>query len=126
MKLLLIGGTRFIGRTVVQKALKLGHDVAIFHRGQHETVFANEVLHIHGENINIADHLEGIKAYNPDAVIDTTQFETESTQAVVDALTGVVDRYLLSAAWTSTSRTEDSTELSITSTAAGRGAYGRG
>ena len=95
MKLLLIDGTRFIERTVVQKALELGHEVVIFHRGQHETVFANEVLHIHGENIDISDHLEEIKTYNPDAAIDTTQFETESTQAVVDALTGVVDRYLL-------------------------------
>jgi nucleoside-diphosphate-sugar epimerase len=95
MKLLLIGGTRFIGRTVVQKALELGHEVAIFHRGQHETDFAAEVTHIHGENIDIADHLEEIKTYNPDAAIDTTQFETESTQTVVDALTGVVDRYVL-------------------------------
>jgi len=95
MKLLLIGGTRFIGRTVVEKGLELGHEIAIFHRGQHETDFAAEVIHIHGENIDIADHIEEIKTYNPDAAIDTTQFETDSTQAVVDALTGVVDRYVL-------------------------------
>lgn len=95
MKLLLIGGTRFIGRAVVQKALEIGHEVAIYHRGEHETDFADDVLHIHGENVDIADHLEKIKTYNPDAAIDTTQFETESTQAVVGALTGVVDRYVL-------------------------------
>jgi hypothetical protein len=53
------------------------------------------VLHIHGENVDITDHLEEIKSYNPDAAIDTTQFETESTQAVTKALTGVVDRYVL-------------------------------
>ena len=95
MKLLLIGGTRFIGRSIVHKALNLGHEVAIYHRGQHETELDDEVLHIHGENLDIGDHLEEIKMFNPDAAIDTTQFEAESTQAVVEALTGVMDRYVL-------------------------------
>ena len=53
------------------------------------------MLHIHEENVEIADHLEEIKTYDPDAAIDTTQFETESTRAVVEALTGVADRYVL-------------------------------
>ena len=95
MKLLMLGGTQFIGRAVVERALELGHAVALCHRGEHEPVGMTEVQHIHCDNIDIADHLDAIKVFEPDAVIDTTQFDTPRTQAVVDALTGVVDRYVL-------------------------------
>ena len=34
MRILMIGGTRFIGRHVVTAALARGHDVTLFHRGR--------------------------------------------------------------------------------------------
>jgi nucleoside-diphosphate-sugar epimerase len=95
MKLLVVGGTKFIGRAVVERALELGHDVAIFHRGETEPEDLADVLHIHGDNLAIADHIDEIKAFGADAVVDTTQFEADRTQAVVEALAGVVDRYVL-------------------------------
>ncbi len=95
MKLLLIGGTKFIGRATVQRAVELGHEVAVFHRGKHEPEGMDDVDHIHGDTLEIADHVAEIRAFGPEAVIDTTQFETATTQAVVDCLTGIVDRYVL-------------------------------
>ncbi len=95
MNLLVVGGTKFIGRAVVERAVELGHKVAVYHRGQTEPEGMSDVLHIHGDNLDIADHIEQIRAFAPDAAIDTTQAETERTQAVVDSLTGVVDRYVL-------------------------------
>ena len=35
MRLLVIGGTVFLGRSVVIDALTRGHDVTVFHRGLH-------------------------------------------------------------------------------------------
>lgn len=95
MKLLMFGGTKFIGRAVVERALELGHEVAVFHRGETEPEGMPEILHIHGDNTDVGDHINAIKAFGPDAVIDTTQFDTPRTQAAVDALTGLVDRYVL-------------------------------
>ena len=95
MNLLVIGGTKFIGRAVVERAVELGHEVAIFHRGETEPEDLVDVLHIHGDNLEIADCIDAIKSFEPDAVVDTTQGEAARTQAVVDALTGVVDRYVL-------------------------------
>jgi nucleoside-diphosphate-sugar epimerase len=69
--------------------------VGVYHRGETEPEDLVDVLHIHGDNIDVADQLDTIKEFGPDAVIDTTQFDTPRTQAVVDALTGVVDRYVL-------------------------------
>jgi nucleoside-diphosphate-sugar epimerase len=36
MKLLVLGGTEFVGRAFVEEALTLGHDVTVFNRGTHE------------------------------------------------------------------------------------------
>ncbi len=95
MKLLVFDGTKFIGRAVVERALELGHEVAVYHRGETEPDDMPAILHIHGDNIDVADNIDEIKAFGADAVIDTTQFDTQRTQAVVDALTGVIERYVL-------------------------------
>ncbi len=95
MNLLVIGGTQFIGRSAVQAALARGDNVAVFHRGEHEPPDMNNVLHIHGDTLKIAEHAGEIRAFNPDAAIDTTQFKTDTTVSVIAALTGVVRRYVL-------------------------------
>jgi nucleoside-diphosphate-sugar epimerase len=91
----MFGVTQFIGRAVVERALVSGQTVAFYHRGEHESEGMSDVPHIHGDNADIEDHLDAIKAFGPDAVIDTTQFDTPRTQGVVDALTGVIGRYVL-------------------------------
>ncbi|HZU77228.1 MAG TPA: NAD-dependent epimerase/dehydratase family protein, partial [Dehalococcoidia bacterium] len=35
MKLLILGGTVFLGRHLVDAALARGHELTLFHRGQH-------------------------------------------------------------------------------------------
>jgi 2'-hydroxyisoflavone reductase len=34
MRILVIGGTRFLGRTLVETALEQGHELTLFNRGQ--------------------------------------------------------------------------------------------
>ncbi|MER5579646.1 reductase, partial [Streptomyces massasporeus] len=36
MRLLMLGGTEFVGRAVVEAALGRGWDVTVFHRGRHD------------------------------------------------------------------------------------------
>ena len=35
MKLLIMGGTVFVGRHIVESAIARGHEVTLFHRGNH-------------------------------------------------------------------------------------------
>jgi nucleoside-diphosphate-sugar epimerase len=95
MNLLVNGGTKFIGRAVVDRALELGHKVAVYHRGETEPQEMPKVLHIHGDNAKIMERMDEIQAFAPDAVIDTTQFDRPRTEAVVATLTGVIARYVL-------------------------------
>lgn len=49
MNFLVIGGTRFVGRAVVEDAVARGHDVTVFHRGPAEPEGFPEVEHVHGD-----------------------------------------------------------------------------
>jgi nucleoside-diphosphate-sugar epimerase len=46
MKVLVIGGTRFIGPRVVKRLTAAGHEVAVLHRGQHDVVLPRDVMSI--------------------------------------------------------------------------------
>ena len=50
MKILIIGGSRFVGPLVVEKLLKKGHDVTIFNRGKIQSNY-NKVKFIQGKKL---------------------------------------------------------------------------
>ena len=39
MKILILGGTRFLGRAFVEEALNRGHEVTLFNRGTNKELF---------------------------------------------------------------------------------------
>src|SRR5512133_3579171 len=47
MKVLVLGGTGLFGPFVVRQVVALGHDVTIFHTGEHEADLPPQVRHIH-------------------------------------------------------------------------------
>src|SRR5215831_8283689 len=53
MKILVIGGTGFIGPYVVRQLHQTGHEVTVFHRGLHEGELAPGIRHIHSADANI-------------------------------------------------------------------------
>ncbi|WP_157970673.1 NAD-dependent epimerase/dehydratase family protein [Nakamurella deserti] len=68
MRLLVLGGTVFLGRHVVDAALAHGHDVTIFHRGRHPAPRAADVCEALGDRTAGFAALAG---RDFDAVIDT-------------------------------------------------------
>jgi 2'-hydroxyisoflavone reductase len=73
MKLLVIGGTVFVGRAVVEEALRRGHSVTLFNRAQHGAeLFAGEVERVQGDRTQGMGELAG-RAF--DALIDTCLFD---------------------------------------------------
>jgi nucleoside-diphosphate-sugar epimerase len=54
MRILVIGGTRFIGQTAVRALADAGHDITIFHRGQTEPDLPASVKHIHCGDASLA------------------------------------------------------------------------
>lgn len=84
MRVLVLGGTRFIGLALVSELLGAGHSVAIVHRGEHEPALPPEVLHIHTPRRDLPAHREALERFDPEAAIDL------SAMTAIDAETALV------------------------------------
>ncbi|MGI2329081.1 SDR family oxidoreductase [Planococcus sp. YIM B11945] len=71
MKVLILGGTRFLGRFLTEAALQKGHEVTLFNRGKENPGLFPEVENLIGDRDGNLAALEGRKW---DAVIDTCGF----------------------------------------------------
>lgn len=92
MKLLVLGGTRFLGRHVVEQALAAGHDVTLLHRGRSGSGLFPQAEHRIGDrNGDLSILADG----HWDAVIDTSAYVPRQVRAVAQALAGRVGHYHL-------------------------------
>lgn len=91
MKLLILGGTRFVGRHLVAAALERNHEITLFNRGKHPASAPTNVETIHGDRNK---DLEKLKGRRWDAVIDTCGYLPRSVAAAAETLTDSVDRYV--------------------------------
>jgi nucleoside-diphosphate-sugar epimerase len=74
MRVLVLGGTRFIGPHLVRMLAEGGHDVTIFHRGETEPDLPTGVRHVHGEFAAFSEHLESLRSTRPEVVVDMVPF----------------------------------------------------
>lgn len=84
MRVLLVGGTVFIGRAVAHDLAKAGHDLCFVHRGNHEPDDLPEGLHIHTDRKDLARVRDEMLAFRPEVVFDNIALGRADTQAVVD------------------------------------------
>lgn len=92
MKLLVLGGTIFVGRAIVDEAIERGHDVTVFHRGQRGgDLFGNRVDKILGDRDG---ELEKLGDQRWDAVIDTCGYVPRIVGQSCDHLKHLTNRYL--------------------------------
>lgn len=90
MKLLLLGGTVFLGRHIVEAALARGHEVTLFNRGQHNPDLFPEVEKLRGDRNGDLAALQGRQW---DAAIDTSGFVPRVVRASAEALTNAIKHY---------------------------------
>jgi nucleoside-diphosphate-sugar epimerase len=70
MRILLIGGTGFMGPFVVRGLVEQGHDVAVFHRGNARPALPAPVRQIIGDRNDLAAHRAEFERLAPDVVLD--------------------------------------------------------
>jgi nucleoside-diphosphate-sugar epimerase len=91
-RVLVIGGTVFVGPSVVRELVANGNEVAVFHRGEHEIDLPDSVKHIHGDRARILDHREAFRSLGPETVVDMRSMTERDARAVVDAVRGIARR----------------------------------
>ncbi|MBA3531663.1 MAG: NAD-dependent epimerase/dehydratase family protein [Ardenticatenales bacterium] len=92
MKLLILGGTIFVGLHLVEAALARGHEITLFNRGKHNAELFPEVEKLRGDRGGDLASLEGRRW---DAVIDTTAYIPRAARATAALLADAVDHYTL-------------------------------
>lgn len=90
MKLLILGGTVFLGRYLVESALTRGHEVTLFNRGQHNPDLFPEVEKLRGERDG---DLAALRGRHWDAAIDTSGYVPRVVRASAELLASAVAHY---------------------------------
>src|SRR5512143_1830793 len=91
MRLLIIGGTRFVGRHLVEYALARGHTITLFNRGQSNPDLFPQVEQLRGDRDS---DLSLLQDRSWDTVIDTCGYVPRIVRLSAQALAGHTDRYV--------------------------------
>jgi 2'-hydroxyisoflavone reductase len=90
MKLLILGGTVFLGRHLVEAAMRGGHEITLFNRGQHNPELFPEVEKINGDRDG---GLEPLAGRHWDALIDTCGYVPRVVRSSAEFLAVNIDHY---------------------------------
>jgi len=91
MRILIIGGTAFVGRHIAESAISAGHDVTVFHRGLTGTQLFPQATHLFG---NRDEDLSALAAGQWDATIDVCAYVPRQVRSLARALDGRGGQYV--------------------------------
>jgi len=93
VRILVIGGTGFIGGALARRLLEGGHAVAAFHRG--ESSGGAETIRGDRAELSEARHRDAFRRFAPDVVVDTIAYTEADARGLVEAFCGITGRYVV-------------------------------
>jgi nucleoside-diphosphate-sugar epimerase len=94
VKVLVVGGTRFIGHELAWRLLFAGHEVTLFNRGREADAFGHRVERLRGDRTT-ADFEHLLSGRSFDAAVDFAAFTADDARRVVATLGGSVGHYVV-------------------------------
>ena len=91
MRVLVVGGTGFVGGAMVRRLLEDGHEVAAFHRGES----SGGATTIRGDRRELARHAGAFRRFAPDVALDTIAYTEEEGRVFADVLGGIAHRLVV-------------------------------
>jgi nucleoside-diphosphate-sugar epimerase len=83
MRVLIIGGTGFIGSYALRRLLDDGHSVAVFHRGQSGSDLPREALRIIGDRRRLTEYGGEFDRFGPQVVLDMIPYVEDDARAAM-------------------------------------------
>ncbi len=93
MRILVMGGTRFIGVSLTQKLVAAGHEVVLFNRGNKPAPI-DGITQIHGDRKDPAALKSALAGETFDAVFDNNGRELSDTQPLVELFSGQLQHFV--------------------------------
>ncbi|MFP5265607.1 MAG: NAD-dependent epimerase/dehydratase family protein [Blastocatellia bacterium] len=93
MKVLVIGGTGYIGSHTVEELVRRDHEVSVFARGRTRPLPPGGVAYIEGDRHNTED-VARARALRFDAIIDINAYTREETQTLIQSFDGLLSRFV--------------------------------
>jgi 2'-hydroxyisoflavone reductase len=91
VRVLILGGTKFLGRAAAEAAIARGHEVTLFNRGQTNPGLFPEAEHLHGDRDG---GLQPLEHREWDAVIDPSGYVPRVVRASAELLSAAVSHYV--------------------------------
>jgi nucleoside-diphosphate-sugar epimerase len=95
MEILVLGGTTFFGRRLVEKLLAAGHHVSIFTRGRHVSDFPGLSEHIAGDRKDYESFGRIFRHRHYDWVFDNIAFNAADVECLLKVFAGNIGHYLV-------------------------------
>ena len=86
MRIIVLGGTRFIGRAIVEELVRAGHDILVVHRGNLEPDDMPSISHLHCDRSALTAHRQELAAFEPGAAIDCRALTRADAETALAAL----------------------------------------
>jgi 2'-hydroxyisoflavone reductase len=94
MKVLILGGTQFVGRHVAETLLSGGHSVSILTRGKSPDALSAEVERLRGDRDEGALGLQALQGRHWDVCVDVSGYTPRQVRPSVEQLRTNVNRYV--------------------------------
>jgi nucleoside-diphosphate-sugar epimerase len=92
MRILVIGGTNFMGPLVVHALNEQGHEVTVFHRGQTQSDLPRGVKEILGDRRSLDKIAVELQRLAPEVVLDMIPFTEQDALGVMHLFSGIAHR----------------------------------
>lgn len=94
MHILILGGTQFIGRHIVETLLAAGHQVTILTRGKSPDELPAQVERLRGDRDEGATGIAALAGRTWDACVDVSGYTAQQVRPSAELLSGSVQRYV--------------------------------
>lgn len=91
MRILIVGGTKFVGLAIAREAIARGHEVELFHRSPDVPAGTENAKHLLGDRTK---DVTSLQAGEWDAVIDVCGYRPHEIHALYDVFAGRIGKYV--------------------------------
>jgi len=96
IRVLILGGTGFVGRALVEELAETGHQLMLVHRGVHEPADLPPAEHVHVDRLDLHTVRDALHAFKPEAVVDSRALTRKEALLAIAELPREVRLVLLS------------------------------